>query len=418
MWNTCVVGFLSAACLAAQASAGGFQFVPLGDLPGGSFSSAASELSDDGQVVIGTGVSGQYAEGFRWTAETGMVSLGFIPGGREFSFPQNVSGDGSVVIGYAGSAVVPTSNNGFKWTAATGMVEFGDLPGSPYGGSPWGASFDGSTIVGNAGYGFNNAQATRWTPQTGIQGIGFLPPNGTSSVALATSDDGSIVVGSARLPAGSMWHAYRWTAASGMVDLGAIPPNRESQASHITGDGAAIFGYNRGHGREVFRWTDADGMVILPQITLLHDAGRDGNFLVGGCDPEYWRCIWDEANHGRNFADLLLAGTGIDFSSTCFELSGVSGDGRAVCGWYCNADGNPEAFLLRLPLPGDVSGDGNGDLQVDAEDAKPFANCMRGPAAPGGNVCRRAADLDADHDTDLHDFALLQRLITPDDDGG
>lgn len=204
-----------------------------------------------------------------------------------------------------------------------------------------------------------------------------------------------------------------------MIDLGAIPFNRDSKATHVSADGSLVFGYNRSPERETFRWTQAEGMVILPEITLLNDASRDGNFLVGACDyPDNWRCIWDEANHGRNFVDLLLEGTGIDFSNTCFDLYGVSGDGRAVCGVFCNADGNPEAFLLRLPLPGDVSGDGNGDLQVDAEDAKPFANCMKGPAAPGGNVCRRAADLDADHDTDLHDFALLQRLITPDDDGG
>ncbi len=51
-------------------------FQGLGDLPGGSFSSIAYGISEDGSTVVGQGRSGSGNEAFRWTSGMGMLGLG------------------------------------------------------------------------------------------------------------------------------------------------------------------------------------------------------------------------------------------------------------------------------------------------------------------------------------------------------
>jgi len=57
-----------------------------------------------------------------------------------------------------------------------------------------------------------------------------------------------------------------------------------------------------------------------------------------------------------------------------------------------------------------VAGDLNGDDQVDAADLAEFCACMTGPGAFVPPCECREADLDADRDADLLDFARLQRF--------
>src|SRR6476619_8104685 len=61
------------------------EFIPLGDLPGGVFSSQAADISSDGSVVTGSCVNaipspesvyGFQVEAFRWTRSEGLVGLG------------------------------------------------------------------------------------------------------------------------------------------------------------------------------------------------------------------------------------------------------------------------------------------------------------------------------------------------------
>ena len=79
-------------------------FLPLGDLPGGSFGSGAYGISADGSVVVGFGDSGDsgdpvLTEAFRWTSGGGIVGLGELPGGGFGSVAYAVSADGGVVVG-------------------------------------------------------------------------------------------------------------------------------------------------------------------------------------------------------------------------------------------------------------------------------------------------------------------------------
>ncbi len=127
-------------------------FIPLGDLPGGSFSSRATGVSADGSVVVGVGVSASGVEAFRWTAATGLVGLGDLPGGSFFSEALGVSADGSLVVGVGFSA---SGREAFIWDEANGMRSLRDVliaQGDDLTGwtllSADAISADGSTIVG------------------------------------------------------------------------------------------------------------------------------------------------------------------------------------------------------------------------------------------------------------------------------
>jgi probable HAF family extracellular repeat protein len=103
----------------------------LGDLPGGSFSSKANDVSADGSVVVGYATSASGQEAFRWAGGV-MTGLGDFAGGSFSSRANGVSADGSVVVG-SGSIVypveddVPPGDAAFIWTADGGMEQLFDV---------------------------------------------------------------------------------------------------------------------------------------------------------------------------------------------------------------------------------------------------------------------------------------------------
>jgi uncharacterized membrane protein len=54
----------------------------IGDLPGGSTSSFATGVPDNGETVVGHGNSELGSEAFRWTMSGGLIGLGDLTGGR------------------------------------------------------------------------------------------------------------------------------------------------------------------------------------------------------------------------------------------------------------------------------------------------------------------------------------------------
>ena len=89
----------------------------LGDLPGGDFASAATDISLDGSRIVGTSASAQGDEAFIWTA-SGMRGLGDLPGGAFRSSALTISADGSMVGGWSESA---SGSEAFLWKDSTGM---------------------------------------------------------------------------------------------------------------------------------------------------------------------------------------------------------------------------------------------------------------------------------------------------------
>jgi uncharacterized membrane protein len=108
-----------------------------------------------GDVVVGQGTSASGNEAFRWTSGGGMTGLGDLPGGSFFSSASNISTDGSVVVGQGSSY---SGDEAFRWTSAGGMERLWDVllaQGVDPAASGWtslvearGVSLDGGAIAG------------------------------------------------------------------------------------------------------------------------------------------------------------------------------------------------------------------------------------------------------------------------------
>jgi probable HAF family extracellular repeat protein len=103
--------------------------VDLGDGNTGSINPLG--VSADGSVIIGSAnrfigstLLVGATEAFRWTQETGFVGLGVLPGASVFSSAASgVSADGEVIVGR--SSFTDSGGRAFIWTQATGMVSLG-----------------------------------------------------------------------------------------------------------------------------------------------------------------------------------------------------------------------------------------------------------------------------------------------------
>jgi uncharacterized membrane protein len=121
--------------------------VGLGDLPGGIVGARGYSASKNASVIVGSGVSSNGIEAFRWTAGEDMVGLGDLPGGGFFSEAYGVSADGLVVVGRSAGRN-PFTYSAFRWTAQTGMVEIPPISGNLLTVTAEAISGDGNVIVG------------------------------------------------------------------------------------------------------------------------------------------------------------------------------------------------------------------------------------------------------------------------------
>jgi probable HAF family extracellular repeat protein len=359
VWSSGVLALLATATPASA------QFIRLGDLPGGNFSSRATAVSDDGSVVVGNSSSAASGanswEPFRWTRTGGMVGLGFLPG-KTYGVASDVSADGSAVVGLG--ELPSTAFEGFHWTAASGMVGLGFLPGGRWS-SASSVSANGAVVVGwstTAG----SSEAFRWTQAGGMVGLGDLPggPSTEGSAAGAVSRDGSVVVGEGRSAAGR--EAFRWTQATGMVGLGDLPGGEFwSYANAVSADGSVVVGRggNARNEYEAFRWTPAGGMVGLGSPpggrgSGAHAVSADGSVVVGNYlndnnDGRFGAFIWTSATGMRNLQDMLVNDLGYNLTGWSLGFAqGISADGRWVVGRGINPSGQDEAYLANIaPIP-------------------------------------------------------------------
>ena len=287
------------------------KFEPLGFLTTYPRESIAFAVSDDGRTVAGRaryGTSSSLYQGFRWTAENGMVGLS-----RAFTFSgTGISGDGSRIAGNLNNELSPTPwafrETATSFETATNMVVT-DLSGdgkvavgySKEYAMRWvegqapnkinsgiysvarGVSRDGTVVVGRGTVSsspFPDAsQAFVWTP-TGTIGLGDFRSSWTAqSDALAVSPNGRIVVGTALVTDGST-HGFRWTQESGLVSLG-----RGYVPEAVTDDGvilthSAVLGSSLGSGSIKGLLTDC-GLDLLDWNLSGYDISADGKTIVG-----------------------------------------------------------------------------------------------------------------------------------------
>lgn len=127
-------------------------------------SSNASDVSDDGQVVVGTLVfeSGQY-RAYRWNETEGASLLPGSPHGTPTE-SRAISADGKYVVG------VLDTGQGYRWDETTGLVPVGLLPGYPNDSGATVVTGSGEAVLGIAEFGSVDARATPylWTSQRGI----------------------------------------------------------------------------------------------------------------------------------------------------------------------------------------------------------------------------------------------------------
>ena len=175
----------------------------------GTWRTNAEAISADGRVVVGDwiNVDAGTRDAFRWTAETGMVGLGAFAASA-------VSDDGSVVVGTLGSG--PTFE-AFRWTEATGIVPLGTL-GPNNESRARGVSRDGSRVVGYITSTLDDSsQAFIWDAEHGMrllkdrleQDCGLDLTGWTLTQAWDVSNNGPTIVGRGINPQGveEAWRA-------------------------------------------------------------------------------------------------------------------------------------------------------------------------------------------------------------------
>lgn len=244
--------------------------VGLGFLPSYN-SSYGAGVSADGEVVVGfsrvlppPSPEELMDEAFRWSSSEGMIGLGFLPGDNS-SEASDVSANGQVIVGTSSDSI---ETEAFRWTSSGGMVGLGFLPGTDYSGAS-GISADGQVVVGVSG-----SEAFRWTPSGGMVGLGFLP-GANSSQAEDVSANGQVVVGGSGIIGRE---AFRWTPSEGMVSLGSLPDSVDSIALGASGTGDIIVGVDTFYDPSsdaiprAFIWDELKGIRDLQEV-LINDFG-------------------------------------------------------------------------------------------------------------------------------------------------
>jgi len=332
------------------------RFVPLGDLPGGSFDSLAQGISNDGGVAVGMshsdgGIGPE--EAFRWTAETGMQGLGSA-GGLTVSGAHDTNADGSVIVGTAGGPFSDLTGFGlaFRWSGRK-MIPLGLLnPFVPLSRAK-GVSDDGAVVAGFSAIGsLSDTDVFRWTAGTGMVRLFASRPAEAEDI----SGDGAVIVGFAN-HAGRR-EAFRWTQGTGFYFLGSLAPATASVANATDRKGAVVVGGagNAAGHDEAFRWAGLGlvGLGALPGESDSEALGvsSDGRTVVGTSGGRAF--IWTREQGMQDVGELLVA-AGIDLAG--FQLlsaAAVADDGRTLVGEGVNGHGDPEGWLAVVELRSDL----------------------------------------------------------------
>jgi uncharacterized membrane protein len=331
-------------------------FLALGDLPDNTFNSSANCISNDGSVIVGTGISALGLQAFIWTENSGMVAMeNLTTSNFKDYWPNSVSGNGSVIVGGGGKYYEWNNMLAFRWTQSDGIKMLGSLDGSNRSEAS-DVSADGTVIVGDGG-----EQAFRWTQDEGMIGLGVL--NGkTKSRAIAVSEDGTIITGSSWNNSFELEKTFIWTQASGMTEIEGFEANIASSFPNaLSADGTAIAGscYEKTTDKESpFRWMKSTGILKLghlPGKSTTHPGGisNNGKIIVGTSfssmtDPGL-AFIWDSINGIRNLKTVLESDYGYNLTGwTLNNAFNITPDGTIVIGSGTNPSGNKEAYRVEL----------------------------------------------------------------------
>lgn len=341
----------------------------------------AFAVSADGQFIAGDIIENDRASPFRWSVDSGFEELGNLPGTNLFTRATDISADGRIVVGYSiVDGEMGFHAGAFRWDAETGMTETPPLASNYPQAQAYGISDDGTIIAGtsssraNTEVDYDTAEPVIWVSGAEPRGLGFLAPGHTAANATGISGDGRVVVG-ASVDANQTWAPFRWTEADGMMDLGQLSEPREGMFPQaVSSDGSVIVGF-------------------VQAVDQLRAAGF----------------IWTEDRGLRYFTSEL--------SELCMDsflqewsyvgVRGISGDGTVLIGFGTDPEGRDQGWVLRLPSLASLAceGDADRDLHVNFAD-------VTAVLANFGRVCRAGAG--APGDSDLNGevaFADIVRVL-------
>ncbi len=326
---------------ATAASAVGIE--SLGVLPG-DFGSAAIDLSDDGEVVIGT----SDGDPFFWRRGVGLNAMPTQLFGEDYRL-NAISGDGATLVGTFDPG---RRSKPLLW----------QLPGVPRLLERQGEedefiaiSADGRAGVGHAEIG-NNFALTRWDFENGLSVIGRYPP-GNATRAIGISDDGSTILAEAfdvdRRP-----FPVRVDAANVFTPLPAADGGFLSgNASGISGDGSTVVGaagFDGFLGRQAFRQVGNELAEPLGVSGFAEAVSGDGSVVVGhgsiNGSEGFKAFVWSEQTGPVLLYDLLTS-NGVDLSGwlDLQSADAISPDGRWLIGTGRINQFERRAFLVELP---------------------------------------------------------------------
>jgi hypothetical protein len=336
-------------------------------------------VSDDGTVVLGNipdpeGIGSEVAAIWR-TATGEWESLGYLPDAGACpsrSSAYELSADGTVAVGLSWDGC---SGRGFYWTQATGMVELQPLANGGNRASV--VSADGTLIGGFAQGSFDRTPAV-WDNTT--DGELLDPPNGDALGEIhGMSDDGSIMLGEwwSEEISGTSTVASKWTwNGSGWdrqtIGAGSLLPGWSGIPQDIAADGTIVgFDFLIGNRRA---WIQPQGQGPLIELRSYIESH-------GGVVP---------------------------VGMPLHVCQAISADGRYVIGHGFGTG----AWRLTIDYP--LTGDLDGDRDVDLDDFAMFSLCFGGPGNPPAPSCPPEvdADLDDDSDVDLGDFSTFSSGFT------
>ncbi len=343
------------AILANSLAAQSAEFIPLGHIPGGFASSFATDVSADGNVVVGRSHSPNGSEAFRWTLASGMLGLGDLPDGDTWSSAAAVSRDGSIIIG-RGTVGVAAGVDAFRWTEETGPTPIGYLPREGLPISYPGAISDNGKVIG----GSSANRAFVWTEDDGIQVLpGISDSEGSSGVA-GISADGSVIAGSRELE--GVRQPYLYTSNAPIQDLGLLAGRHiDTFVNGLSSNGKVVIGNASGRG---WRWDAARGMHPIPFLQENDfaiypiDLTADGSVIVGtthaSTDPteRFPSFIWTQELGTQNLEAFLSAQYGLSLDGwSLSRVSGISDDGHVIVGGGVNPQGQLEAWAVVIRVP-------------------------------------------------------------------
>ena len=259
--------------------------IPFGD-------SSASQVSLDGQTVMGTAMDG-IALGSRstfiWTAVGGMASIGNLPNCQVNNAAPTAAGlnvDGTIAVGNCSAPTAP-SLVPFLWTSPTGLIDISTVFGQ---GQPVeDISAFNLSIIGSVAVGSTTQGAFLNLNSGAFNAIGSLTGPTGSSRAIAVSPEGSVVVGTS-ISSGSSVQAIRYDAVTQVMTplMYSGGTTSFSEATDVSFLGQVIVGrLNAASGRqEAFYWTAATGMVAMG--VLDSDTSSTATAVSGGRKMDRW----------------------------------------------------------------------------------------------------------------------------------